>query len=192
VLTAILETFGAVRTSTLIRSRAVTTGKKAEKEPDYWNAALRFHVPSNWNPLEVLYWLLKLEKSLGRERAGYWAARTVDLDLLFWDGLFLDSSPELVLPHPLLPWRDFVLEPACEIAAEWVHPLTDLTLCEMRDAPKSPFVWDSMDPVPDSLVQKAKETHHAILAKRWICRNGEGEEVFEAVLETVKQKVGAA
>ena len=188
--TAIQETFGAVQTSRLIRTRAITTGGGSGEEPDYWNAVLRFRAPSGWTPLELLHWLLALEKTLGRKRTGrHWAARTADLDLLFWDGLFLDAAPELVLPHPMIPWRDFVLGPACEIAPEWVHPLTGLTLREMRDAPKAqaPLLWDSMKPVPESLIQQARETHRAILAKRWVCRNGEDSEVFE----NVKRLVGA-
>ena len=144
---AIQETFGPVRTSSLIRTRAVTTGGGSGKEPDYWNAVLRFHAPSGWTPLELLRWLLALEKTLGRKRAGgHWAARTADLDLLLWDGLFLDAAPELVLPHPMIPWRDFVLGPACEIAPEWVHPLTGLTLREMRDA------FENMDMTGEDVV----------------------------------------
>lgn len=184
---AIQETFGPVQTSSLIRTRAVTTGGGSGKEPDYWNAVLRFHAPSGWMPLELLRWLLTLEKSLGRERTGHWAARTVDLDLLFWNDIFLDASPELVLPHPMIPWRDFVLGPACEIAPEWVHPLTGLTLCEMRDMPKAPLIWNSMNPVPESLLQEARENHCAILAKRWVCRNGEETDVFERI----KRLIGA-
>lgn len=187
---AIRETFGAVRTSSLIRTRAVTTGGESGEEPDYWNSVLCFHAPSGWTPRKLLRWLLALEKTLGRKRTGrHWAARTADLDLLFWDGLFLDAAPELVLPHPMIPWRDFVLEPACEIAPEWVHPLTGLTLREMRDAPKAPapLLWDSMKPVPESLIQEAQKTHRAILAKRWVCRNGEGPEVFESI----KRLIGA-
>lgn len=185
VVKAIRETFGTVQTSSLIRTQAVTTD--GSTEPDYWNAVLRFQVSSEWNPIRLLRWLLTLEKSLGRERTGHWAARTVDLDLLFWNDIFLDASPELVLPHPMIPWRDFVLGPACEIAPEWVHPLTGLTLCEMRDMPKAPLIWNSMNPVPESLLQEARENHCAILAKRWVCRNGEETDVFERI----KRLIGA-
>lgn len=72
-------------------------------------------------PARLLSELLAIENSLGRVRGLRWSARTIDLDLLLYDSLCL-NTPDLVVPHPRLSFRRFVLEPACEIAPEYRHP----------------------------------------------------------------------
>lgn len=72
-------------------------------------------------PLEVLSVLQKIENELGRIRSERWGPRTIDLDLLLYDQLELDT-PELTLPHSRMSFRRFVLEPAAEIAPDMVHP----------------------------------------------------------------------
>jgi 2-amino-4-hydroxy-6-hydroxymethyldihydropteridine diphosphokinase len=76
--------------------------------------------------------LLGVEKAMGRERAGVVAKgpRVIDLDLLLYGQAVMDSE-ELVLPHPALQDRRFVLEPLAEIAPEMVHPVLGLTVGEM-------------------------------------------------------------
>jgi len=54
--------------------------------------------------------------------AGHYHDRPIDIDLLFYDDLILESK-RLTLPHPLLTERLFVLEPLCEITPEFIHPL---------------------------------------------------------------------
>ncbi len=61
------------------------------------------------------------EAEFGRERRQRWGPRSLDLDLLLYDGLILDT-PQLVVPHPRMAWRRFVLEPAVEIAGQMLHP----------------------------------------------------------------------
>lgn len=73
------------------------------------------------SPVEVLTHLLAIEKKLGRERLNKWDARTIDLDLLFYDQVVLDH-PDLTLPHPYLHLRRFVLCPLMDLAPDWVHP----------------------------------------------------------------------
>lgn len=65
--------------------------------------------------------LLKIEKSLGRERLERWGPRTVDLDILFFADKIIDEV-DLVVPHPELVNRLFVLEPLSEIVPDWQHP----------------------------------------------------------------------
>jgi 2-amino-4-hydroxy-6-hydroxymethyldihydropteridine diphosphokinase len=72
---------------------------------------------------------MEIEQSLGRLRSAQWGPRTIDLDLLFYGSLQLESSC-LTVPHPRLHDRRFVLVPLVEIAPEWVHPVLDRS---MRD-----------------------------------------------------------
>ena len=76
------------------------------------------------SPLEVLDRTQEIERQLGRQRksvAGHYHDRPIDIDLLFYDDLILESE-RLTLPHPLMHLRRFVLEPLAEIAPTIVHP----------------------------------------------------------------------
>ena len=81
-------------------------------------------------PPVLLARLLALEARFGRERGARDAARTLDLDLLDYDGR-LCSTATLDLPHPRLHERRFVLAPLCDIAPEWRHPRLGLTAAEL-------------------------------------------------------------
>ena len=78
--------------------------------------------PSEKAALELLRELQRLEQSCGRDRSREqrWGPRTLDLDLLFWGELRLDN-PRLVLPHPRMHLRSFVLEPLLQ-AMQGTHP----------------------------------------------------------------------
>lgn len=96
-------------------------------QPRYLNAAARLH--TRLAPHALLEALVAIEAEAGRERRVRWGPRTLDLDLLAYDGLVL-RSPALELPHPRLHERAFVLAPLVEVAPEWVHPRL---LCSARE-----------------------------------------------------------
>lgn len=77
-------------------------------------------------PAALLERLLSLEARFGRRRSARNAARTLDLDLLDYDGRQC-SEPDLTLPHPRLHERRFVLAPLAEVAPLWRHPRLGLT-----------------------------------------------------------------
>lgn len=83
-------------------------------------------------PEAVLLVLRKTETERGRRRRERWGPRCLDLDLLLYDRLIL-QTPELVLPHPRMAWRRFVLEPAAEVAGSMVHPTTGWTIARLLD-----------------------------------------------------------
>lgn len=82
-------------------------------------------------PQDVLRLLQSVEQRFGRTREVRWAPRTLDLDLLLCEDNVVES-PNLVLPHPRMSYRPFVLDPAIEIAADWWHPVLRATLGELH------------------------------------------------------------
>lgn len=75
-------------------------------------------------PAELLQVTQQIEREMGRARKTdrYYHDRPIDIDLIFYDELVLDT-PDLVLPHPFMQQRGFVLEPLVEIAPDLLHPL---------------------------------------------------------------------
>lgn len=103
----------------------------ASRAPPFLNTALT--LTTSLSPLEVLDRTQEIERQLGRQRksvAGRYHDRPIDIDLLFYDDLVLESE-RLTLPHPLLTERLFVLEPLREIAPEFIHPLLGRSIEEL-------------------------------------------------------------
>ena len=133
-----LEIQGAViRTvSSFYSTPAFPTGKG----PDYVNAVAE--ISADWSASEALAHMHAIEAQMGRERGVRWGQRTLDLDLIGhgdlvlpdaqthaeWRNLPLDqqmtrSPDQLILPHPRLQDRAFVLVPMADVAPDWVHPV---------------------------------------------------------------------
>ncbi len=117
--------------------------------PDYVNAAAK--IGADWTPEQALFHLHAVEAEFGRERVQRWGQRTLDLDLIAFDDLVLPDTgtfrhwhdlpledqigttpDQLILPHPRLQDRAFVLVPLADVAADWVHPVSGLTVKEMK------------------------------------------------------------
>lgn len=82
------------------------------------------------SPEELLYVLLSIEKQMGRKRKIHWGPRIIDLDIIFYDNLIINSS-NLKIPHPDMQNREFVLKPLCDIAPNFVHPVLHKTVKEL-------------------------------------------------------------
>ena len=74
--------------------------------------------------------VLSIEEELGRTRREKWGARTIDIDILFYDDAVI-NLPDLVIPHPFLHLRRFTLEPLMELATELKHPVLGSTIKEL-------------------------------------------------------------
>jgi 2-amino-4-hydroxy-6-hydroxymethyldihydropteridine diphosphokinase len=91
-----------------------------EDQPAFLNMVIK--AETELGPEALLKYLKQLEVELGREQNFRWGPRLIDLDILFYDDLTLDSPP-LVIPHPRLQERAFVLVPLADVAAKYMHPL---------------------------------------------------------------------
>jgi 2-amino-4-hydroxy-6-hydroxymethyldihydropteridine diphosphokinase len=100
----------------------------AADQPNFVNAVAA--VTTHQTPRELLQTLHAVEDAFGRERGVANAPRTLDLDLLDHDGQ-VRAGAALVLPHPRLHLRAFVLLPLRDVAADWRHPGLDKTVSEL-------------------------------------------------------------
>ncbi|NLL78662.1 MAG: 2-amino-4-hydroxy-6-hydroxymethyldihydropteridine diphosphokinase [Clostridiales bacterium] len=82
------------------------------------------------SPDELLGFLQELEQKAERKREIHWGPRTLDLDIIFYDNLVL-CTKDLLIPHPDMHNRIFVLEPICQIAPWYRHPLLHKTMQEL-------------------------------------------------------------
>jgi 2-amino-4-hydroxy-6-hydroxymethyldihydropteridine diphosphokinase len=96
-------------------------------QPAFLNMALKSETALS--PLDLLKYLKRLESALGRTPTFHYGPRKIDLDILFYDDLVMET-PELVVPHPRLHERAFVLVPLADVAAEFVHPILKQTINE--------------------------------------------------------------
>jgi len=83
-------------------------------------------------PDELLTKFKEIEKRLGRKNREKWGPRVIDIDILFYDDLSLES-PDMEIPHPRILERNFVLIPFAEIAPQFVHPVLKKTIKELLD-----------------------------------------------------------
>jgi 2-amino-4-hydroxy-6-hydroxymethyldihydropteridine diphosphokinase len=99
-------------------------------------------VQTRLQPVELLMVLHGVETALGRLRSAPNAPRTLDIDLLDYQGRVM-TTPEIALPHPRMAARSFVLVPLHDVAPDWRHPVTGQGLPELlaalpdRNVPKS-------------------------------------------------------
>jgi 2-amino-4-hydroxy-6-hydroxymethyldihydropteridine diphosphokinase len=91
-----------------------------QHQEEYLNQAICITTPLS--PGDLLASILNIELSLGRKRAQKWDARTIDIDILYYNSDIIEL-PDLTIPHPHLHLRKFALEPLSEIARYFMHPI---------------------------------------------------------------------
>jgi 2-amino-4-hydroxy-6-hydroxymethyldihydropteridine diphosphokinase len=120
-------------------------------QPEYLNAVI--DVRTDASPQGLLADCLAVEFSLGRTRAVRWGPRTIDIDVLSIEGT-TSEDPQLVLPHPRMHRRAFVLAPLLELDARPTLPGG----MDVGDLPTDPFGFDGVRPVAAPLVAPGPAT----------------------------------
>ena len=95
--------------------------------PAYLNAACR--VTTKLEPRPLLDYLKRIERDMGRSDAARWAPRPIDLDIALYDDRVVNDA-DLVIPHPRMTERAFVLRPLLDLDPELVHPVTGRRLAD--------------------------------------------------------------
>jgi 2-amino-4-hydroxy-6-hydroxymethyldihydropteridine diphosphokinase len=107
-------------------------------QPAFYNAALTGK--TKLAPLTLLRSVKELETEIGRQPTFHYGPRVIDIDIIFY-GTQVIKTPELIVPHPRLQEREFVLRPLADIAPTWVHPPTGKTVEELlQSLPESTAV----------------------------------------------------
>lgn len=108
-----------------------TSPQGFRNQPAFYNSVCR--ISTRLTPFQLIERMLGIEAAVGRHRTFRNAPRILDLDILLYNRLVLESPP-LVLPHPRMAERLFVLRPLADIAPQLKHPVSGLTVREMLRA----------------------------------------------------------
>jgi 2-amino-4-hydroxy-6-hydroxymethyldihydropteridine diphosphokinase len=116
-------------------SKVVKVSSFYETEPvgyedQDWFVNAVAQIETDLSPEQLLILFKKVENLIGRKDRIRWGPREIDLDLLFYDQMII-NNPDLIVPHPRLHERAFVLAPLAEIAPDFVHPIIKKTIAEL-------------------------------------------------------------
>lgn len=98
------------------------------KQPNFLNQLII--CKSSLQPQQILAQIFEIENHFKRKRTEKWGARTMDIDILFYDDWLINDT-ELTIPHPLLHLRKFALLPLNEIAPHFTHPVLGKSMSEL-------------------------------------------------------------
>ncbi len=107
-----------------------------ENQPSFLNQAIQLE--TMLTAVELLEKLLGIERKMGRSRNEKYGARVIDIDILLY-GDEISSSPLLVIPHPQMQYRRFVLAPLAEIAPRVIHPVLRKSIATLLQECEDPL-----------------------------------------------------
>lgn len=105
--------------------------------PDYLNQVIVLQ--TTLSAQDVLQRILKIEIEMGRKREEKWGSRIIDIDILFY-GSEIINEPNLTVPHPELHNRRFTLEPLAMLAADFIHPVLNKSILELKNSLKDDLI----------------------------------------------------
>ncbi|MGM9805428.1 MAG: 2-amino-4-hydroxy-6-hydroxymethyldihydropteridine diphosphokinase [Candidatus Aphodosoma sp.] len=140
----LLETAGNVET---VSAAYETSPWGFVSQHKFINIALTIDTPLSAE--EALEATQTVERQLGRTTKSHngYTDRPIDIDLIDAGGVILDT-PRLILPHPLMQQRNFVLYPLCDIAPQWYHPILKLTASELKRLSPDKEIPQKLDFIP--------------------------------------------
>lgn len=101
-----------------------------EDQPDFLNQVIVLE--THLNPTDVLNICLAIEAQLGRIRKEKWHERVIDIDVLFYNSELINSK-DLIVPHPFIQERNFILYPLAELIPEFIHPSIKKNMLELKN-----------------------------------------------------------
>lgn len=102
-----------------------------ENQNSFINCAIK--IETSLTPRDLLIYLSETEKKLGRNNKGDYKPRAIDLDIIFYNDLVLNTL-DLTIPHKNAHLRRFVIEPLCEIDPDLMHPVLNKSVIEIMNA----------------------------------------------------------
>jgi 2-amino-4-hydroxy-6-hydroxymethyldihydropteridine diphosphokinase len=130
-LEAAIERISGLGRVLLVSSFYETEPVEFTAQPWFLNCAVKLDTEKM--PKQLLSGILEIEREMGRKRRQKKGPRNIDIDILLFGNSVVETKG-LIIPHPALHERRFVLEPLAEIAAEVRHPVFKKTIRELRDA----------------------------------------------------------
>jgi 2-amino-4-hydroxy-6-hydroxymethyldihydropteridine diphosphokinase len=109
-------------------SRIETDPWGVEDQPKFINMAIE--IKTSLQPHDLLAVLKKIEDKVGRKTTSRWGPREIDLDILLYNETVLETE-DLIIPHPGIEKREFVLKPLADIAPDLVHPVLKKSISEL-------------------------------------------------------------
>ena len=113
-----------LKSSTLIQTKPVGN----LNQPDFYNQVIE--VETSYSSDELLQKALNLENQMGRVRSEHWGPRIIDIDILLYEDE-IKHTQDLILPHPEMTKRKFVLELLCSIAPDLIHPVLHKSIANL-------------------------------------------------------------
>ena len=136
--------------------KVIKTSSFYETEPwgnkdQNWFVNAAVAIDTIMEPIELLKYCQNIEYTLGRIRnqKERWQARAIDIDILMYDDKIINIENTLVIPHPYMHLRAFVLVPMLEVKADLVHPVFNKTISDLYDQLENPedvFLYGTVMP----------------------------------------------
>ena len=139
------------RVSNIIESKPLLN----MNQPNYYNIVVCGS--TSLTPFELLKMCKQIEDSLGRERLEKWGARNIDLDILSYGNVIIDTE-ELKIPHPEIEYRSFVLIPLLELSPNWKHPIKGINIRSIWDS----WQKSNKESLPKIVKQKINLNDHRL------------------------------
>ena len=129
----------------LIRASAFYDTEPWGEKKQGWFLNAVLEISTKLSPIDLLKHCLNIEKIMGRvrDKNKKWAERIIDIDILFYENDIINKM-DLIIPHPLLHKRAFVLVPLLELIADYKHPIFNKTieeLYELLEDPEDVFLY---------------------------------------------------